>query len=110
MPRPMFRESFGIFVGSISRLRMTLYACMPSHFAAGGGCFAAAQLVFAVATRSAGGADSAASGAEAVRHLANSAKATTLGQVMRLGIDFGTTRTVVAAAVDGRYPVVSFES
>ena len=28
---------------------------------------------------------------------------------MRLGIDFGTTRTVVAAAVDGRYPVVSFE-
>jgi len=30
--------------------------------------------------------------------------------VMRLGIDFGTTRTVVAAAIDGRYPVVSFES
>ena len=29
---------------------------------------------------------------------------------MRLGIDFGTTRTVVAAAIDGRYPVVSFES
>ena len=25
---------------------------------------------------------------------------------MLLGIDFGTTRTVVAAAVDGRYPVV----
>lgn len=29
---------------------------------------------------------------------------------MRLGIDFGTTRTVVAAAVDGRYPVVSFDT
>jgi molecular chaperone DnaK (HSP70) len=29
---------------------------------------------------------------------------------MRLGIDFGTTRTVVAAAVDGRYPVAAFES
>ncbi len=29
---------------------------------------------------------------------------------MRLGIDFGTTRTVVAAAVDGRYPVVVFET
>src|SRR5687767_5384363 len=29
---------------------------------------------------------------------------------MRLGIDFGTTRTVVAAAVDGRYPVATFDS
>lgn len=29
---------------------------------------------------------------------------------MRLGIDFGTTRTVVAAAIDGRYPVAVFES
>ncbi len=29
---------------------------------------------------------------------------------MRLGIDFGTTRTVVAAAIDGRYPVASFET
>ena len=29
---------------------------------------------------------------------------------MRLGIDFGTTRTVVAAAVDGRYPVAVFET
>jgi molecular chaperone DnaK (HSP70) len=29
---------------------------------------------------------------------------------MRLGIDFGTTRTVVAAAIDGRYPVAAFES
>jgi len=29
---------------------------------------------------------------------------------MRLGIDFGTTRTVVAAAIDGRYPVLSFET
>lgn len=28
---------------------------------------------------------------------------------MKLGIDFGTTRTVVAAAVKGRYPVVSFD-
>jgi molecular chaperone DnaK (HSP70) len=28
---------------------------------------------------------------------------------MRLGIDFGTTRTVVAAVDDGRHPVVSFE-
>ncbi len=28
---------------------------------------------------------------------------------MKLGIDFGTTRTVVAAAVDGRYPVASFD-
>jgi molecular chaperone DnaK (HSP70) len=28
---------------------------------------------------------------------------------MRLGIDFGTTRTVVAAVRDGRYPIVSFE-
>ncbi len=28
---------------------------------------------------------------------------------MRLGIDFGTTRTVVTAVEDGRYPVVSFE-
>ncbi|MCA9714706.1 MAG: Hsp70 family protein, partial [Myxococcales bacterium] len=28
---------------------------------------------------------------------------------MRLGIDFGTTRTVVSAALDGRYPVASFE-
>lgn len=29
---------------------------------------------------------------------------------MRLGIDFGTTRTVVAAAIDGRYPIVSFDT
>jgi molecular chaperone DnaK (HSP70) len=29
---------------------------------------------------------------------------------MRLGIDFGTTSTVVAAAVDGRYPVAVFET
>jgi len=29
---------------------------------------------------------------------------------MRIGIDFGTTRTVVAAAVDGRYPVAVFET
>ena len=29
---------------------------------------------------------------------------------MRLGIDFGTTRTVVAAAHDGRYPVATFET
>ena len=29
---------------------------------------------------------------------------------MRLGIDFGTTRTVVAAAVSGRYPVAVFET
>lgn len=28
---------------------------------------------------------------------------------MRLGIDFGTTRTVVSAAVDGRYPVATFD-
>ena len=29
---------------------------------------------------------------------------------MRLGIDFGTTRTIVAAAVSGRYPLASFET
>ncbi len=29
---------------------------------------------------------------------------------MRLGIDFGTTRTVVAAAIDGRYPLAAFDS
>jgi molecular chaperone DnaK len=29
---------------------------------------------------------------------------------MRLGIDFGTTRTVVAAAVSGRYPIAVFET
>ncbi len=29
---------------------------------------------------------------------------------MRLGIDFGTTRTVVAAVDRGNYPVVSFET
>ena len=28
---------------------------------------------------------------------------------MRLGIDFGTTRVVVAAADRGNYPVVTFE-
>jgi molecular chaperone DnaK (HSP70) len=32
------------------------------------------------------------------------------GCEMRLGIDFGTTRTVVAAAVNGRYPVAVFET
>jgi molecular chaperone DnaK (HSP70) len=31
-------------------------------------------------------------------------------RAMRLGIDFGTTRTVVAAAVKGRYPVAVFET
>lgn len=29
---------------------------------------------------------------------------------MRLGIDFGTTRTVVAAALDGRYPLACFST
>ena len=29
---------------------------------------------------------------------------------MRLGIDFGTTRTVVAACDRGNYPVISFQS
>lgn len=29
---------------------------------------------------------------------------------MRLGIDFGTTRTVVAAAIEGRYPVAAFDT
>ncbi|HEY2405823.1 MAG TPA: Hsp70 family protein [Polyangiaceae bacterium] len=29
---------------------------------------------------------------------------------MRLGVDFGTTRTVIAAAVQGRYPVAMFET
>ena len=29
---------------------------------------------------------------------------------MRLGIDFGTTHTVVAAATDGRYPVAAFDT
>jgi molecular chaperone DnaK (HSP70) len=29
---------------------------------------------------------------------------------MRLGIDFGTTRTVVASSVDGRYPIAVFET
>src|SRR5215208_6593896 len=28
---------------------------------------------------------------------------------MRFGIDFGTTRTVVAAALDGRHPIVAFD-
>ncbi len=28
---------------------------------------------------------------------------------MKLGIDFGTTRTVVAAAIDGRYPLATFD-
>jgi molecular chaperone DnaK (HSP70) len=28
---------------------------------------------------------------------------------MRLGIDFGTTRTVVSAVIDGRHPVVAFD-
>src|SRR5665647_918785 len=28
---------------------------------------------------------------------------------MRLGIDFGTTRTVVAAVLDGRHPVAAFD-
>ena len=30
-------------------------------------------------------------------------------RAMRLGIDFGTTRTVVSTVADGRYPVVSFD-
>jgi molecular chaperone DnaK (HSP70) len=30
--------------------------------------------------------------------------------IMRLGIDFGTTRTVVAGCVKGRYPVAQFET
>ena len=30
-------------------------------------------------------------------------------EIMRLGIDFGTTRTVVACADRGNYPVLSFE-
>ena len=29
---------------------------------------------------------------------------------MRLGIDFGTTRTVIAAVREGRYPVASFQT
>src|SRR5579884_2619447 len=29
---------------------------------------------------------------------------------MRLGIDFGTTRTVVAVARDGRHPLVAFDT
>src|SRR5688572_23634445 len=29
---------------------------------------------------------------------------------MRLGIDFGTTRTRVAAVLDGNYPLVSFQT
>ena len=29
---------------------------------------------------------------------------------MRLGIDFGTTRTVVAAVAEGRYPVATFQT
>jgi molecular chaperone DnaK (HSP70) len=29
---------------------------------------------------------------------------------MRLGIDFGTTRTVVAASIEGRYPVAAFDT
>ena len=29
--------------------------------------------------------------------------------MMRLGIDFGTTRTVVAASVDGRHPIAAFD-
>lgn len=29
---------------------------------------------------------------------------------MRLGIDFGTTRTLVAAASDGRYPIAAFDA
>ena len=29
---------------------------------------------------------------------------------MRLGIDFGTTRTVVALARDGRHPLVAFDA
>jgi molecular chaperone DnaK (HSP70) len=32
------------------------------------------------------------------------------GQAVRLGIDFGTTRTVVAAVDRGNYPLLSFES
>ncbi|MBU0553992.1 Hsp70 family protein [Myxococcota bacterium] len=28
---------------------------------------------------------------------------------MRLGIDFGTTRTVISAAIDGRFPLASFD-
>jgi molecular chaperone DnaK (HSP70) len=33
-----------------------------------------------------------------------------LKPAMRLGIDFGTTRTVVAAAREGRYPVAAFDT
>lgn len=33
----------------------------------------------------------------------------TLNVIMRLGIDFGTTRIVAAAADRGNYPVISFE-
>lgn len=29
---------------------------------------------------------------------------------MRLGIDLGATRTVVAVAIDGRHPVTSFDA
>lgn len=32
------------------------------------------------------------------------------GTTLHLGIDFGTTRTVVSCAKDGRYPVISFET
>ena len=38
-------------------------------------------------------------------HLQNALRAS-----MRLGIDFGTTRTVVAAAIEGRYPVAAFDT
>ena len=33
-----------------------------------------------------------------------------MGSLMRLGIDFGTTRTVIAAVDQGRYPVAQFET
>ena len=36
--------------------------------------------------------------------------ARTMAGRMRLGIDFGTTHTVVAAATDGRYPVAAFDT
>jgi molecular chaperone DnaK (HSP70) len=36
--------------------------------------------------------------------------AVSMEQGMRLGIDFGTTRVVVAAVDRGKYPILSFET